>query len=72
MTWKQYLGFFLCFLVFCVCASIIIYPIGAFDYGPEALWVLAVAYVICGALLYRYLESIRQLSENGSIDHRKL
>ena len=54
MTRKQHLGFALSFLVFCVGATLSIYPMGAFDYGPESLWVLAVAYVVCGALLYRY------------------
>ena len=54
MTRKQHLGFALSFLVFCVGASLIIYPMGAFDFGPQSFVVLGVAYAICGVLLYRY------------------
>lgn len=56
MSLKQRFGFGLLFVVFCIFSSIIIYPLGAFDYAqPDSLVILFVAYSICGVFQYFYV-----------------
>ena len=54
MKWKQVRNFLMLFLRFCAFASLLVYPMGAFDYGRQSFMVLAAAYIVCCFFMYRY------------------
>lgn len=60
MTSKQILGFWVTFICFCTVSSMIVYPLGAFDFAmSETVVVLACAYAICGVFMYGYVRKNR-------------
>ena len=54
MKWKQVRNFSVIFFGFGAFSSLLIYPLGVFDYGRQSFIVLAAAYIVCGFFMYRY------------------